>query len=54
MDNAKVDAALYLLTGFLQKLKVENPGLIKDMQSAMEERKIIYLLMSRAMSVVDE
>ncbi len=31
MKDPKVDACLYLLTGLLQRMDKENPGLIKNM-----------------------
>ncbi len=31
MDDAKLGASLYILTGLLQRLEKTNPGLIKDM-----------------------
>lgn len=31
MNNAKADAALYLLTGLLQRLEVDRPGMLQEM-----------------------
>ena len=31
MSDAKADAALYLLTGLMQRLSTDNPDLAKDM-----------------------
>lgn len=36
MKNAKADAALYLLTGLLQRLETERPGMIQDMIEGVE------------------
>ena len=36
MENAKADAALYLLTGLLQRLNAERPGLLQKMIAGVE------------------
>lgn len=36
MKNAKADAALYLLTGLLQRLEQSQPGLIEEMKQGVE------------------
>lgn len=36
MKNAKVDAAFYLLTGLLQRLDAERPGMLQDMITGVE------------------
>ncbi len=36
MENAKADAALYLLTGLLQRLNAERPGMIQEMIAGVE------------------
>lgn len=36
MSNAKTDAALYLLTGLLQRLDAERPGMIEEMIAGIE------------------
>ncbi|RFA30823.1 hypothetical protein CAI21_04810 [Alkalilimnicola ehrlichii] len=36
MSDAKTDAALYVLTGLLQRLEAERPGLIQDMLAGIE------------------
>lgn len=36
MKNAKADAALYLLTGLLQRLEAERPGMISEMLQGVE------------------
>jgi len=36
MENAKADAALYLLTGLLQRLNAERPGMLKEMIAGVE------------------
>lgn len=36
MGNAKADAALYLLTGLLQHLDAERPGMLLDMIAGVE------------------
>lgn len=37
MKNAKADASLYLITGLLQRLERNNPGLIDEMQEGVQE-----------------
>lgn len=36
MKNAKADAALYILTGLLQHLETERPGMITEMLKGIE------------------
>lgn len=36
MKNAKADAALYILTGLLQRLETERPGMITEMLKGIE------------------
>ena len=36
MKNAKADAALYLLTGLLQRIGAERPGMIPEMIKGIE------------------
>lgn len=36
MKNAKADAAFYLLTGLLQRLDAERPGMLQDMIAGVE------------------
>jgi hypothetical protein len=36
MKNAKADAALYLLTGLIQCLETERPGMISEMIEGVE------------------
>lgn len=36
MENAKADAALYLLTGLLQRLNAERPGMLEEMIAGVE------------------
>lgn len=36
MKNAKADAALYILTGLLQRLEIERPGMIPEMIKGVE------------------
>lgn len=36
MKNAKADAALYILTGLLQRLEKERPGMISEMIEGVE------------------
>lgn len=40
MKNAKADAALYLLTGLLQRLDTERPGMIQEMIEGVEGDRI--------------
>lgn len=37
MKNAKVDASLYLLTGLLQRLERDKPGLIEEMRNGVKQ-----------------
>lgn len=37
MKNAKVDASLYLLTGLLQRLERDKPGLIEEMRNSVKQ-----------------
>ncbi|KEF30468.1 hypothetical protein D777_03016 [Marinobacter nitratireducens] len=37
MENAKADAALYLLTGLLQRLNAERPGMLQEMIAGVED-----------------
>lgn len=39
MENAKADAALYLLTGLLQRLNAERPGMLEEMIAGVEGDK---------------
>ncbi|MES3675501.1 hypothetical protein QC589_06055 [Halomonas elongata] len=36
MENPKADAALYLLTGLLQRLEAERPGMVQEMIDGVE------------------
>lgn len=36
MEKAKADAALYLLTGLLQRLNAERPGMLEEMIAGVE------------------
>lgn len=36
MESAKADAALYLLTGLLQRLDTERPGMLQEMIEGVE------------------
>jgi len=36
MESAKADAALYLLTGLLQRLDAERPGMLQEMIAGVE------------------
>lgn len=36
MNNPKTDAALYLLTGLLQRIENQKPGTIKEMIEGVE------------------
>lgn len=36
MKSAKADAALYLLTGLLQRLDAERPGMLQEMIAGVE------------------
>lgn len=37
MKSAKADAALYLLTGLLQRLNAERPGMLQEMIAGVED-----------------
>ncbi|GAB0151679.1 MULTISPECIES: hypothetical protein [Marinobacterium] len=36
MESVKADAALYLLTGLLQRLDAERPGMLQEMIAGVE------------------
>ena len=42
MKNAKTDAAMYLLTGLIQRIEAQNPGLVDEMvQGVISDRNSI-------------